>query len=410
LKKLKSTSPKYVRQALDALPATLDDTYTRILLDIEEMYHDHALTLLRWLAYARSPPTLGELVDAAVTDPIHESSIDAENRGGLEDAFNILSGLVTIEESEDADMEDHSETESSTPDALTIDHGQADVAFHSRTLTSDTRVRLAHFSVKEYLESKRILQSGAAQFYLESAAGHRALSQSCLTYLGYYSSSPEKTLTQQDLATFPLLKYAAQSWSDHSALQCGDEISREVSLLQSGPARDDWLVNYPPLAGFEHGRSSGSAIYYATLLELPVVVKSLLEGGADVNRQGGRQFRNALQAASGRGSKQMVQLLLDNGANLNSEDGDFGNALQVTSMRGDKEIVQLLLDNAADVNAEGGYFGNALFAASFYGREETKQLLLDNGAIVNSEGGWHAGSAHHRARAAASADGHKDDL
>ena len=368
------------------------------------MYHDHALTLLRWLAYARSPPTLGELVDAAVTDPIHESSIDADNRGGLEDVFNILSRLVTVQESKDADMEDHSETGYSTPDAPTIDHDQADEASHSRNLTSDTRVRLAHFSVKEYLESKRILQSGAAQFYLESATGHRALSQSCLTYLGYYSSSPKKTLTQQDLATFPLLNYAAQSWSYHSALQCGGEISREVSLLQSGPARDDWLVHYPPLAGFEHGRSSGSAIYYATLLELPVVVKSLLEGGADVNGKGGRHFRNALQAASGsgRGSKQMVQLLLDKGANVNSEGGDFGNALQVASMRGNKEIVQLLLDNAADVNAEGGHFGNALSAATVYGHEEIKQLLLDNGAIVNSEDGCR------KARMAAKAGGHED--
>ena len=267
--------------------------------------------------------------------------------------------------------------------------------------------------MKEYLESKRILQSGAAQFYLESATGHRALSQSCLTYLGYYSSSPKKTLTQQDLATFPLLNYAAQSWSYHSALQCGGEISREVSLLQSGPARDDWLVHYPPLAGFEHGRSSGSAIYYATLLELPVVVKSLLEGGADVNGQGGRHFRNALQAASGsgRGSKQMVQLLLDKGANVNSEGGDFGNALQVASMRGNKEIVQLLLDNAADVNAEGGCFGNALFAATFLELEDIKQLLLDNGAIVNSEGGWHSGSTPNRARMACKAieaGGHED--
>ena len=364
------------------------------------MYHDHALTLLRWLAYARSPPTLSELVDAAVTDPIHESSIDADNRGGLEDVFNILSRLVTVQESKDADMEDHSETGYSTPDAPTIDHDQADEASHSRNLTSDTRVRLAHFSVKEYLESKRILQSGAAQFYLESATGHRALSQSCLTYLGYYSSSPEKTLTEQDLENFPLLEYAARSWFYHSALQGGDETSREMSLLQSGPARDDWLVNYPPLAEYEG--ASRSAIYYAAVLGLPVVVTSLLEGGADVNGQGGRYYRNALQAASGRGSKKMVQLLLNNGANVNSEGGDFGNALQVASMRGNKEIVQLLLDNAADVNAEGGHFGNALSAATVYGHEEIKQLLLDNGAIVNSVDGCR------KARMAAKAGGHED--
>lgn len=98
----------------------------------------------------------------------------------------------------------------------------------------------------------------------------------------------------------------------------------------------------------------------------------------------------------------MVQLLLDKGANVNSEGGDFGNALQVASMRGNKEIVQLLLDNAADVNAEGGHFGNALSAATVYGHEEIKQLLLDNGAIVNSEDGCR------KARMAAKAGGHED--
>jgi hypothetical protein len=44
-----------------------------------------------------SPPTLSELVDAAVTDPIHESCIDADNRGDLEDTLNILSELVTVD-------------------------------------------------------------------------------------------------------------------------------------------------------------------------------------------------------------------------------------------------------------------------------------------------------------------------
>lgn len=207
-----------MKQALDALPATLNNTYTQVLLDIEEMYHEHALTLLRWLAYAYSPPTLGELVDAAITDPIQESTIDADNRGGLEDTFNILSELVTVEETKDADLGDDSETKFCTPDASTIDVDEADVASHYRNLTSDTRVRLAHFLVKEYLESKLILQSNAAQFHLESATGHKVLSQSCLTNLRYYSLSPEKTLTRQDFEIFPLLEYATKSWFYHSAL------------------------------------------------------------------------------------------------------------------------------------------------------------------------------------------------
>ena len=47
--------------------------------------------------------------------------------------------------------------------------------------------------------------------------------------------------------------------------------------------------------------------------------------------------------------------------------------------------MQLLLDKGADVNAEGGEFGNALAAASSRGHEKVVQLLLDNGAVPEKE-------------------------
>lgn len=82
----------------------------------------------------------------------------------------------------------------------------------------------------------------------------------------------------------------------------------------------------------------------------------------------------------------MVQLLLDNGANVNAKCGLFGNALQCASLRkGAKEIVQLLLDKGANVNAEGGNFGSALGAAAAFNghviNKEVIQLLINNGAI-----------------------------
>jgi hypothetical protein len=98
LKTLDSYKPKYVRQVLKTLSPTLDATYTRMLTRIKKMYHEEALTLLRWLAYARSPPTLAELVNAAIIDLDEEGSIDTGERGGLRGALNILFGLVTIEE------------------------------------------------------------------------------------------------------------------------------------------------------------------------------------------------------------------------------------------------------------------------------------------------------------------------
>ncbi|KAF8343279.1 ankyrin repeat-containing domain protein, partial [Amanita rubescens] len=55
-------------------------------------------------------------------------------------------------------------------------------------------------------------------------------------------------------------------------------------------------------------------------------------------------------------------------------------ALQAASWEGNDEIVQLLLERGADVHAGGGKCGNALQASSFMGHINTVQLLLKSGA------------------------------
>jgi ankyrin repeat protein len=55
------------------------------------------------------------------------------------------------------------------------------------------------------------------------------------------------------------------------------------------------------------------------------------------------------------------------------------------SVRGYDKVVQLLVDNGADVNAQGGKYGNALYAASGRGYEEVVQLLLEQGAKRESD-------------------------
>ena len=107
---------------------------------------------------------------------------------------------------------------------------------------------------------------------------------------------------------------------------------------------------------------------------------------ADINAQGGK-YDNALQAASYQGHQEIVQVLLNAGANVNAQGGLFGNALQAASARGHRQIVQQLLHAGANVHAEGGHYGNALQASSFYGDRETVQVLLDVGADVHAQGG-----------------------
>lgn len=68
LKRLKSTRPSHVEAALCDLPDTLDKTYERILTGNEKRSRKDALVLLRWLTFASSPLSLGELAEVRIID------------------------------------------------------------------------------------------------------------------------------------------------------------------------------------------------------------------------------------------------------------------------------------------------------------------------------------------------------
>ncbi|RYP70487.1 hypothetical protein DL771_005424 [Monosporascus sp. 5C6A] len=171
------------------------------------------------------------------------------------------------------------------------------------------------------------------------------------------------------------------------------------------------------------GRKAMSHIYKGALWAASAkgnekMVKLLLDRGADVNVQGGnygyvlqaalysgnekvvqlllnkgaefnvQKYENDLRAAIHSGNEKVVQLLLDKGAGVNLQEGQLGNALQTASSESNEKVVQLLLDNGADVTLQGGYYGNALQAASSKGYKKVVQLLLDNKANVNAQGGY----------------------
>ena len=404
LKKLKSTRPRFVKEALYCLPSTLDETYERMLAGIDESLRPDACKLLRWLAYAKSPPSLGELVDATVIDLAADGSVEVEDRPGLDDTLEILSGLVTVmggRENEDV-LEDVEDAGGYKPE---FGDDEAELVSGRQQIRGDTKVRLAHFSVKEYLESKRILEGSAKDFSFESSREHGILCQSCLVYITHYSRSKEKLSMAQDLATFPLLRYAAQSWFYHAGLQNATQVTREARFLCTEDTLRDWLQVHRPDRGLERAFSQlddvGPSLYYASLVGLEQVVGVLLATRADVNAQGG-YYGNALQAASVEGYEKVVQVLIDTGADVNAQGGYYGNALQAASVVGHEKVVQILIDTGADVNAQGGLYDNTLQAASERGHEKVVQVLIDTGADVNAQGGFYGNALQ-----AASEAGHE---
>jgi ankyrin repeat protein len=71
----------------------------------------------------------------------------------------------------------------------------------------------------------------------------------------------------------------------------------------------------------------GSPLYYSCKAGLAGATNLLLEEGADVNSKGG-QYGFPLQAACYNGHLALVRLLLDNGADINLQGGVYDNALQ----------------------------------------------------------------------------------
>ena len=73
------------------------------------------------------------------------------------------------------------------------------------------------------------------------------------------------------------------------------------------------------------------------------IVKMLIEAGADVNSEG----RSALLQAAREGRVDVVKMLIEAGADLNSKDKDGRTALSRAAGTGHADIVKMLEDNGA---------------------------------------------------------------
>jgi ankyrin repeat protein len=127
-------------------------------------------------------------------------------------------------------------------------------------------------------------------------------------------------------------------------------------------------------------QSKSSALLWAARHgQVETAQKSLRE---EANIQATNDDEAALFLAAENGHKEVVKLLIEEGADVSAQSRCYGNALQAASAGGHEAVVRLLLDKGADVNAQGRYYSNALQAASAGSHEAVVRLLLDRGAIT----------------------------
>jgi hypothetical protein len=173
---------------LKSLPKTLDDTYEWILLGIDELWRDDVHRVLQWLCFALRDVTLDQMVDALAVTFLDGPKFDPDER--YPDARDILTRCSSLVSASDHDM-----------------------------------LRLAHFSVKEYLVSDRLL-SGAARIYaIVKPNANELIAQTCLAYLLQFKTSDCPDYST--IVNYPLAKYAARYWLKHVQF-LGDTVSAQL--------------------------------------------------------------------------------------------------------------------------------------------------------------------------------------
>ena len=82
----------------------------------------------------------------------------------------------------------------------------------------------------------------------------------------------------------------------------------------------------------------------------------------------------------------VTAILSKKGARLNVKETTFGmTALHVAASKGNKEIVELLLTRGADIEAREDTGRTALHTAAFRGYMEIVKFLLEKGAKINAQ-------------------------
>ena len=343
---------------LERLPKTLDETYERLLKNINEHNRRQARYLLHCIAVSVRPLRVEELAeiltfdfDAAAEGSIPTYSPDRRPSNQEAAILSICSNLITI-----------------------VDNRGSRV------------VQFSHLSVKEFLTSDHLASTKGdlSLYHVLPAHAHTILAQACLGFL----------LHPNDCNGSPLAEYAAQYWVTHAQFE---DVATHVmggieSLLDPDkPYFSAWISLYDP-----DGEASGrlpsempSPLYYLVHCGFhhDLIRHIVTKHPEHVNATGGL-YGSPLDAALCRNDFPLAELLLEHGGGVDVRDATNQTALHKAIDRRDKvsiDRVKFLLEHGADVNAQRDDLWAPLHLAFRAGELEVARMLLDHQADVNAK-------------------------
>ena len=368
LEALRHSLPSAIRRALDHLPESLDETYDRILKGIPRGRQEYAQLLFQCVAESIRPLRVEELADILAIEfeaggelPRYHMNWRPDNPE--EEVISICSSLITI---------------------VDIDGSRV--------------VRFSHFSVKEYLTSERLANTGKdlSRHHILSDSAHTILAKASLSVL----LSLDDQVDKDTMKNFPFAIYAARHWVDHARLhdvssRIEDGMERLFDPEKPYFATWVWIhdIDYPFREMMFAARPSppnGTPLYYATLCGFRDLVEHLIiTYPGDINTRGGYEC-TPLHAAVVKRDVDIVVLLLEHGADMAAWNQANSSPLDEAARRGRVDMIRLLLHHHADVHSQDDLGRTPLFVVSQEGELEAARALLQHGAAVDprDKNGW----------------------
>ncbi|KAF5239307.1 hypothetical protein FANTH_10010 [Fusarium anthophilum] len=245
----------------------------------------------------------------------------------------------------------------------------------------DFKMRLRSQSRELLLADSTSLQTTSSELHWHHSFtirhAHAVLAKLCVLYLSFFNSNP-------------FLNYSAETWGAH---------------FRKAAFRDDDGVVPFALGICDTGSKSYSVwfdIYWRTLRmsTIPwfpdlviasyyghyIIVKLLLDKGAEAEAKDSEYGRTPLLWASRNGYEGVVQLLVERGAKVEARDSKYGQTpLSWAAKNGHAAFVKLLLDKGASTESKDKYGQTPLVCAVRNGQAAIVTLLLDEGASTESK-------------------------
>jgi len=369
LETLRHCLPPSVRGVPDELPETLDETYERVLREINKANREHARRLLHCLTVAMRPLRVEELAGVLAVD------FDAVRLGGIPKL---------------------------NPDWRWLDQHQAVLSTCSSLISivddGDSQVvQFSHFSVKEFLTSDRLVGSSedVSRYHILLEPAHTLLAQACLGVL----LRLDDDVDLENAKDIPLSEYAARYWVEHAHLENFSSRIRETMEIFFDADQPHWAawirlynidVHINKYWDFgSHNEPEASPLYYAALCGFCDLVEQLISKFPEqINARGGRMV-TPLVAALHRKHFRVADSLFRHGADVDVLGGHLDRTpLVALSWTASVDTVRWLLNHGADANAhDTGHF-TSLHCAAFYADLESVQALLEHGADINARNNY----------------------